>query len=467
VNIELGHLQGAGSRRDAHQIATGPVSKEALRLKIYLALMVVDSLAVIGGFTAGNLVRFGAPLNVQGFNMCLVVLPVFLGTAINSRAYSMDVLNHSRRGAYRALTALLFAAVAVTFIAFYLQAGLDFSRVVFTIGTAVSGVLLLLGRQAMAVLARRSYGDSPLSEVVIRDGRDCVAGRGAYVVDAEELDLRPDVADPMMLDRIGRMLKNADRVIVSCPPERRAQWAVVLKGANISGELLDDELDELGAIGTSRYVSQATAVVSAGPLALRDRAVKRLLDLSLAGAALLLLAPLMIVVAIVIRLDSPGPVFFLQDRLGRGNRLFRMYKFRSMRSDLADGAGKQSTRRDDDRVTRVGRFIRSTSIDELPQIFNVLIGDMSLVGPRPHALGSTAGDELFWEVDTRYWHRHASKPGLTGLAQVRGFRGATHSRSDLTNRLQADLEYLAGWTIWRDISIIFATFRVLVHKNAF
>ena len=172
-------------------------------------------------------------------------------------------------------------------------------------------------------------------------------------------------------------------------------------------------------------------------------------------------------IAVLIKLDSRGPVFFVQDRLGRGNRLFRMYKFRSMRSDALDGAGHQSTRRDDDRITRVGRVIRRTSIDELPQILNVLSGDMSLVGPRPHALGSTAGDALFWEVDSRYWHRHASKPGLTGLAQVRGFRGATHSRSDLTNRLQADLEYLSGWTIWRDVSIIFATFRVLVHKNAF
>jgi polysaccharide biosynthesis protein PslA len=138
-----------------------------------------------------------------------------------------------------------------------------------------------------------------------------------------------------------------------------------------------------------------------------------------------------------------------------------------MRAERADAAGNQSTRRDDDRITRVGRFIRATSIDELPQLFNVLRGEMSLVGPRPHALGSTAGDQLFWEVDQRYWHRHASKPGLTGLAQIRGYRGATPMRDDLTNRLAADLEYINGWTIWRDISILITTLKVIVHRNAY
>ncbi|MEG3178947.1 sugar transferase, partial [Sphingomonas sp. RB3P16] len=132
-----------------------------------------------------------------------------------------------------------------------------------------------------------------------------------------------------------------------------------------------------------------------------------------------------------------------------------------------DGAGHRSTQREDDRVTKVGRFIRRTSIDELPQILNVLTGEMSIVGPRPHALGSRAADKLFWEVDHRYWHRHATKPGLTGLAQVRGYRGATLIEADLENRLQADLEYLENWSIWRDLKIIVRTFRVLLHRNAY
>jgi lipopolysaccharide/colanic/teichoic acid biosynthesis glycosyltransferase len=138
-----------------------------------------------------------------------------------------------------------------------------------------------------------------------------------------------------------------------------------------------------------------------------------------------------------------------------------------MRVDCIDLHGQVSTARNDPRVTAVGNFIRRTSLDELPQLFNVLRGEMSIVGPRPHALASTAEDLLFWQIDGRYFHRHAAKPGLTGLAQVRGFRGATLNRLDLTNRLTSDLEYLSGWTLWRDVKIIINTFRVLVHGNAF
>jgi lipopolysaccharide/colanic/teichoic acid biosynthesis glycosyltransferase len=147
--------------------------------------------------------------------------------------------------------------------------------------------------------------------------------------------------------------------------------------------------------------------------------------------------------------------------------MFKMMKFRSMRSEASDGGGTRSTGRSDDRITAVGRFIRRTSIDELPQLFNVLWGHMSIVGPRPHALGSRAEDLLFWEIDRRYWHRHAAKPGLTGLAQVRGFRGATNHRDDLTNRLDADLEYLNNWSLWKDIKIAIMTLKVVVHNNAY
>lgn len=137
-----------------------------------------------------------------------------------------------------------------------------------------------------------------------------------------------------------------------------------------------------------------------------------------------------------------------------------------MRSEQSDHAGRQFASRDDDRITRVGRFLRRTSIDELPQLLNVLEGDMSLVGPRPHALGSLAGDKLFWQVDHRYWLRDALKPGITGLAQVRGFRGATDCEEDLEQRLAADLEYLRDWSLWREIHILASTALVVTHRNA-
>ena len=160
-------------------------------------------------------------------------------------------------------------------------------------------------------------------------------------------------------------------------------------------------------------------------------------------------------------------MLFRQKRVGFGNRFFDMYKFRSMAVTDSDPLGTQSTLRDDARITCIGRFIRRTSLDELPQLINVIAGHMSIVGPRPHALGSTAEDAPFWKIDSRYFHRHVVKPGMTGLAQIRGFRGATARQRDLTNRLQSDLEYLSEWTIWRDLRIIIATFGVMLHPNAF
>ena len=171
--------------------------------------------------------------------------------------------------------------------------------------------------------------------------------------------------------------------------------------------------------------------------------------------------------AIVIKLDSPGPVFFIQPRIGRQNQLFSLIKFRSMRQDCCDTAGTRSTSRQDQRVTRIGNFIRRTSIDELPQFINILKGDMSVVGPRPHAVSSTAEDRLFWDIDNRYWHRHACRPGLTGLAQIQGLRGATACVKDLVDRVEADLQYLQSWSFWNDVRIVFQTFKVIVHTNSF
>jgi lipopolysaccharide/colanic/teichoic acid biosynthesis glycosyltransferase len=227
------------------------------------------------------------------------------------------------------------------------------------------------------------------------------------------------------------------------------------------------EIAALGPLTTRQRGGVTTLVVSWGPLNRANRVKKRALDLAVTIPALILISPLLVIVALAIKLDSAGPVFFRQERMGRGNRIFRILKFRSMRVETTDANGARSASRDDDRITRVGKFIRATSIDELPQLINVLSGEMSLVGPRPHALGSTAGDELFWRVDRQYWHRHALKPGITGLAQIRGFRGATNTKRDILDRLESDLEYQHGWSLLRDVSILARTAQVLVHRNAY
>jgi lipopolysaccharide/colanic/teichoic acid biosynthesis glycosyltransferase len=440
---------------------------ERRRLQSYLGLMCADVAMLLASFAASGWLYLGTAGIDAGLLLAQLLLPAFLTIALYNGAYSRRALENWLFGAARALMALLLSSAVVVFIAFYTKSSHDFSRVGFTLGALAAVFLLPWARTQMRAFVTWRCGAKVLNELVIDDGGPALDLPDVRHVDAERHGLSPQLADPMALDRIGSVLCNFDRVMVSCPPERRGAWALILKGANIEGEVIDDAIVALGAKGARQAGGRGLLLVSLGPLGLRARVMKRLFDVSLAGTALFLLAPLLAVVALLIVLEDRGPALFVQRRMGRGNRLFPMYKFRSMTVERLDHDGSRSTAREDARVTRVGRFIRRTSIDELPQLFNILLGDMSIVGPRPHAIGSQAGDKLFWEVDQRYWLRHALKPGLTGLAQIRGLRGATEHEADLASRLNADLEYLNGWSLWRDLGIVVATARVLVHDRAY
>jgi Undecaprenyl-phosphate glucose phosphotransferase len=183
-------------------------------------------------------------------------------------------------------------------------------------------------------------------------------------------------------------------------------------------------------------------------------------DKVIASLALLALSPLFVAVAIAIKLDSPGPVFFRQKRYGLNNALIEVFKFRSMYHNLSDLHAERLTSRGDSRVTRVGRFLRRTSIDELPQFINVLLGDMSVVGPRPHATRAKAAGRLYQDVVTDYAVRHKVKPGITGLAQVNGWRGETDTEEKIVRRVEFDLKYLENWSLFLDLTIIFQSFLV-------
>lgn len=191
---------------------------------------------------------------------------------------------------------------------------------------------------------------------------------------------------------------------------------------------------------------------------------KRLLDIVGSLVGLLLLSPLLILVAIGVRLSSPGPVLFKQKRYGAHGKSINVYKFRSMKMMAEDAPVIQATV-GDSRVTPFGAFLRKTSLDELPQLFNVLIGNMSLVGPRPHAI---AHNELYRKLVTGYMFRHKVKPGITGWAQVNGLRGETDTLEKMQARIDYDLYYLQHWSIWLDLLIIWRTFKVLFgDKNAY
>jgi Undecaprenyl-phosphate glucose phosphotransferase len=196
--------------------------------------------------------------------------------------------------------------------------------------------------------------------------------------------------------------------------------------------------------------------------------VKRVEDVLLGSLALVLLGPLMCFVALAIKLDSAGPVLFRQRRHGFNNREIDVYKFRTMRADMADATGGMQTERGDARITRLGSILRRTSLDELPQLLNVLKGDMSLVGPRPHPIGMRTQDRLCHEIIENYVHRHRVKPGITGWAQVNGYRGATKEANHLVKRIEFDLFYIQNWSLLFDIKIMLKTFiAIITTENAF
>jgi Undecaprenyl-phosphate glucose phosphotransferase len=207
----------------------------------------------------------------------------------------------------------------------------------------------------------------------------------------------------------------------------------------------DVELSKLGPL--------ASLKVTRLPLSTFELVQKRLFDLIFAALALLAFTPLLIVVAVLIRLDSAGPVFFLQRRFGFNQQPFRIFKFRTMRT-LDDGAVVPQAQRDDPRLTRIGGWLRRWNIDEIPQLFNVLIGDMSLVGPRPHALSH---DREYEQRIALYARRHNVKPGITGWAQINGFRGAIDTEDKMRKRVEHDLFYIDNWSLWLDLKIIART----------
>jgi lipopolysaccharide/colanic/teichoic acid biosynthesis glycosyltransferase len=436
-------------------------------MRLVLYSVALDLLCVALSFAIAPALH-GLEYSSSRLDMILgVLLPAYLFTAVQLDAYSADLIRDRYRAAARGIRAFAIAFAFLVLAAFAFKTSANLSRLTIAIGASLSVLSIALARFYFTKHATAILGGNPFSAILLHDG-DVPLPPGEFsVIIAAEAGFDPDRHDPDMYDRLAKALGGADRVVVVCPHERRLAWAKALKGANIQSELLLPELSEFAPLGVGRQGEDTTIVVAHGPLGLTERLVKRGFDIGIASLALLFFSPIFLLTAVLIKLDSSGPVCFRQTRIGRGNEKFEMLKFRSMRVDACDGNGDRSTGRDDDRITRVGRIIRMTSIDELPQLLNVLMGDMSIVGPRPHALGSRAEDKLFWEIDERYWHRHAAKPGLTGLAQIRGFRGATVHEYDLVNRLQADLEYLDHWTIWKDLKIILQTFRVLLHRNAY
>jgi Undecaprenyl-phosphate glucose phosphotransferase len=280
--------------------------------------------------------------------------------------------------------------------------------------------------------------------------------------------IRGDI-DTLLLDC---RLRNVDAVVITLPADdlgRIRQISARLRPvvADIyvvpeicSLELGPMEVDEIGA--TPMFP------IARKPISNWRRVQKEAFDRIVSFLLLVLVGPLLLTVAVLIRLESPGPILFRQMRVGFKNNPFQILKFRTMFHHLNDRVANQQTGRADQRVTRIGRILRKLSIDELPQLINVLRGDMSLVGPRPHAPGTSLGSRRVDEVLEDYARRHRVKPGITGLAQVCGCRGEMVTEEQVMRRVRFDIEYIERWSMWLDLKILFLTLRREIYsRNAF
>ncbi len=263
-----------------------------------------------------------------------------------------------------------------------------------------------------------------------------------------------------------------DQIVIALPLSAVSRISMILEQVGSAVADLCLTTDFVGF----RYRSSQISSVGSNPVVLIEErplkdwraAKKAVFDIVVGSLVLLVLSPLLALIVLAIRLDSPGPVLFRQPRLGFNNRLFTCYKFRTMHHGMTDLLGDRQATRGDPRVTRLGKWLRALSLDELPQLLNVLKGDMSLVGPRPHPPNTKADDKLFSDVVAKYAFRHRVKPGITGWAQVNGWRGETKTVEQIENRVACDLAYIQNWSIWFDLRIMVLTItREILSRHAF
>jgi Undecaprenyl-phosphate glucose phosphotransferase len=375
---------------------------------------------------------------------------------------------------------------------FFLKVGQDFSRVWFALWYAAGSVALLGERMAVASVVRHWTRQGRLFR------RAAIYGGGTItekLISELEIDVDSDVRIMGIFDDRGD--DRVDRTISGYPRlggrdelvefARKTRLDVVIIALPITAEqrlievtrslsVLPAEV-KLPAGATqlrftrdtySRVGNVAMIDLLEKPIADWGTVAKWAFDKVVATTALLLVAPVMLAVALAIKLDSPGPVLFRQKRHGFNNELIQILKFRSMYVDRCDMNAAKLVSKDDPRVTRVGRFIRKTSLDELPQLFNVIAGSLSLVGPRPHALEAKAAGLLYVSVVDGYFGRHKVKPGITGWAQINGWRGETDTPEKIQKRVEHDIYYIENWSLLLDVYILIKTpFALLKSENAY
>jgi Undecaprenyl-phosphate glucose phosphotransferase len=484
-------------------IASAAVSVERRRGRARTARPTAPGLAVfalrcgeiVAISLAGVLAWWLQPQHPPGVPVPLTTIVVVTATAAwmyeRFGAYRPSYVFRLRPAFCQEVAAWVFSVVALVVVAFALESSDAYPRLWVALWLALGMVVPVVVRTAFSWLTRDWIREGRLAQRTVivgasEHGRqmaihlqrcqdfqtrvigfayDQQAPQGAYIAGHRVLG---DVAQLVTLIRRNEV----DRVVIALP------WTDRERIMRVLAELADTPVDIRLAPELLRFeFAQRPAEFVGGVPLLRvlDRpvsgsaeVVKAAEDRILGSLLLLALAPVMLLIGIAIKLDSRGPVFFRQTRYGFNNNLIKVWKFRTMYQHMTDANASVLTQRDDPRVTRVGRVLRRTSLDELPQLLNVFTGEMSLVGPRPHALQAKAGDRLYEDVMRHYAARHRVKPGLTGWAQVNGWRGETDTPEKLTRRVEHDLHYIEHWSVWLDLQILLRTARVVVGgENAF
>ena len=312
------------------------------RLQVFVAMMLVDIailLGCFGAFSFAYLIAYRGLLSMDAAMLpAYLLLPIFLTIGLFNGTYSGGALTRWPQAAWRVASALVIAAALFNFVAFFAKMSEDFSRVAFALSVVSSLLLMALLRVLLVSWVKRSWGNGPMNRLLILAGGPVVDLPGLHTIDAAEQGISPRLDDPDSLHRLAKYLRNMDEVLVSCPEGERAAWSHVLKGAGVHAEVVSPIAQEIGALGIRNYGEGnfSTLVISTGTLRMRDRALKRLFDIVFSLAALLVLSPLLLLTACAIMFEDGAPVLFRQQRMGRGNHLFAIAKFRSMKHEHSD-----------------------------------------------------------------------------------------------------------------------------------
>ncbi|MDH3581644.1 MAG: undecaprenyl-phosphate glucose phosphotransferase [Hyphomicrobiales bacterium] len=408
------------------------------------------------------------------------------------RLYDLSILSSILRQLPRIILAWTLVFAFLTAIAFFLKLGIEYSRI-WVASWYLIGIAVLIGfRTLLASTVRQWASEGRLNRRAVIVGGGTAAEELISALEASgDTDIRiygifddrndarinkrisgyPKLGNIDELIEFGRKMR-LDLLIVSLPITAENRLLQLLK------KLWVLPVDICLSAHTSKlrfrpraysYIGNVPFVdVQDKPITDWDYVLKWIFDKVVATLILIAALPVMILVALAIKLDSAGPVFFKQKRYGFNNELIEVFKFRSMQADKSDQDAARLVTKNDSRVTAVGRFIRKTSLDELPQLFNVLKGELSLVGPRPHAMQAKAANALYDEVVDSYFARHRVKPGITGWAQISGWRGETDTEDKIQRRVEHDLFYIENWSIWFDLYILIRTpFSLLNTQNAY